>query len=78
MKQKRLEVNQNTALVFPEELERKLNYDPELKSAFEALTPGRQRAYNIYFTAPKQSQTREARIQKFVPNILNGKGLNDR
>jgi uncharacterized protein YdeI (YjbR/CyaY-like superfamily) len=48
-----------------------------LKKAFAALTPGRQRAYLLYFSAPKQSKTRAARIEKSVPQILNGKGLND-
>jgi uncharacterized protein YdeI (YjbR/CyaY-like superfamily) len=48
-----------------------------LKTAFEALTPGRQRAYLLYFSAPKQSKTRESRIEKYMQQILNGKGLND-
>jgi uncharacterized protein YdeI (YjbR/CyaY-like superfamily) len=49
-----------------------------LKSAFEALTPGRQRAYLFHFAQPKQSKTRESRIEKCIPQILDGKGLNDR
>ncbi len=48
-----------------------------LQAAFEALTPGRQRAYILYFTAPKQSKTRAARVEKYTPHILDGKGLND-
>jgi uncharacterized protein YdeI (YjbR/CyaY-like superfamily) len=62
----------------PEEFQNKLDEIPALKSAFEALTPGRQRAYLLYFSQPKQSKTRESRVEKFMPHILNGKGLNDR
>lgn len=62
----------------PEELQRKLDGNPELKSAFEALTPGRQRGYILFFSAPKQSKTRESRIEKFIAKILDGVGLNDR
>jgi uncharacterized protein YdeI (YjbR/CyaY-like superfamily) len=51
---------------------------PDLKKAFEALTPGRQKAYLLYFSQPKQSKTREARIEKYLPHILSGKGLNDK
>ncbi|HLY54763.1 MAG TPA: YdeI family protein [Stellaceae bacterium] len=61
----------------PEEFQRKLSAAPALKSAFDALTPGRQRAYILFFAAPKQAKTREARIEKFVRQILNGKGLDD-
>jgi uncharacterized protein YdeI (YjbR/CyaY-like superfamily) len=61
----------------PEELQRKLDEIPALKSAFEALTPGRQRAYFFHIAAPKQSRTRESRVEKCVPLILAGKGLND-
>lgn len=60
-----------------EEFQKKLDENPNLKTAFEALTPGRQRAYILYFSAPKQSKTRVARIEKCTPQILNGKGLND-
>lgn len=67
----------NTELIFPEEFQHKLNEIPVLKSAFDALTPGRQRAYNLYFSAPKQSKTRELRVEKCIQQILNGKGLND-
>ena len=61
----------------PEEFQKKLNKTPALKTAFNALTPGRQRAYIIYFSAPKQSKTRESRIEKCMKQILSGKGLND-
>jgi uncharacterized protein YdeI (YjbR/CyaY-like superfamily) len=68
----------NTELTFPEEFQNKLDKNPALKTAFQALTPGRQRAYNIYFSAAKQSKTRQSRIEKCMPQILEGKGLNDR
>ncbi|WP_312206879.1 YdeI/OmpD-associated family protein, partial [Epilithonimonas hominis] len=58
------------ATPIPEEFQIKLNENPELKSAFESLTPGRQRAYLFHFSAPKQSKTRESRIEKSIPNIL--------
>jgi uncharacterized protein YdeI (YjbR/CyaY-like superfamily) len=61
----------------PEELQNRLDEIPALKTAFAALTPGRQRAYILYFSAPKQSKTREARVEKCMQQILNGKGLND-
>ena len=63
--------------VIPEEFQNRLNESPALKKAFDALTPGRQRRYILYFSAAKQSTTREARIEKCMPQILNGKGLND-
>jgi len=61
----------------PEELQNKLDESPALKTAFEALTPGRQRAYILYFSAAKQSKTRESRVEKCMRQILTGKGLND-
>ncbi len=61
----------------PEEFQNKLDEIPALKTAFAALTPGRQRAYIFYFSQPKQSKTRESRVEKCTPRILNGKGLND-
>ena len=61
----------------PEEFQRKLTRNRELKKAFDALTPGRQRGYLLYFSAPKQSKTRESRIQKCLRQILEGRGLND-
>jgi uncharacterized protein YdeI (YjbR/CyaY-like superfamily) len=61
----------------PEEFQKKLDEVPALKAAFEALTPGRQRAYILYFSAPKQSKTRESRVEKCMDQILDGIGLND-
>ncbi len=61
----------------PEEFKKKLDENPVLKTAFKSLTPGRQRAYIFYFSQAKQSKTREARINKYMQQILNGKGLND-
>jgi uncharacterized protein YdeI (YjbR/CyaY-like superfamily) len=61
----------------PEELRNKLDEIPALKTAFEALTPGRQRGYILYFSGAKQSKTRESRVEKCMPQILKGKGLND-
>jgi len=61
----------------PVELQTKLNKMPRLKAAFERLTPGRQRGYIFYFSQPKLSETRESRIKKYMPLILEGKGLND-
>ena len=61
----------------PEELQLKFNESSELKAAFEALTPGRQRGYLLHFSQPKQSKTRLSRIEKSIEKILNGKGLND-
>jgi uncharacterized protein YdeI (YjbR/CyaY-like superfamily) len=61
----------------PEELQNRLDENPALKNAFHALTPGRQRAYILYFSAPKQSKTRESRVEKCIRQILDGKGLNE-
>ena len=61
----------------PDELKKKLEESPVFKKSFEALTPGRQRAYILYFSAPKQSKTRETRIEKYTQQILDGKGFND-
>jgi len=63
--------------IIPEEFQSKLDDMPDLKTAFEALTPGRQRAYLHYFSEPKQSKTRVSRVDKYMQQILNGKGLND-
>lgn len=65
-------------LEVPEELTRILQKDRKLSKAFAALTPGRRRAYVLHFTGAKQSKTRTARIEKCIPNILAGRGLNDR
>jgi uncharacterized protein YdeI (YjbR/CyaY-like superfamily) len=74
-----LEVNYKKISEFamPEELQNKLRELPALKTAFESLTPGRQRGYILYFSAPKQSKTRESRIEKYRQKILDGKGLDD-
>lgn len=74
-----LQVNykKNTEYTIPEELESKFVDMPDLKAAFEALTPGRQRAYILHFSTPKQSKTRESRVEKYLRHILDGKGLND-
>ncbi|KKI88962.1 hypothetical protein WQ54_29060 [Bacillus sp. SA1-12] len=74
-----LEVNlkKNTDYIIPEELQSKFAEMPALKTAFEALTPGRQRAYILYFSQAKQSKTRQSRIEKYTQQILDGKGLND-
>ncbi len=61
----------------PQEFENRLNKNATLKKAFHSLTPGRQRGYLFYFSQPKQTQTREARIEKSIPQILKGKGIND-
>jgi uncharacterized protein YdeI (YjbR/CyaY-like superfamily) len=74
----KVEFKKSTDFRIPEELQKKLDELPALKSAFYALTPGRQRAYLLHFSAPKQSKTRESRIEKCLPVILSGKGLNDR
>lgn len=71
-------LRQRTDLEYPEELIDMLEEVPGLQDAFDALTPGRQRAYVLFFSAPKQSKTRVSRIEKCVPQILEGKGLNDR
>ena len=74
-----LKVNFKKASEFkmPEEFQNQLDKLPALKTAFKALTPGRQRGYILYFSQPKQSRTREARVEKSIQPILNGKGLND-
>jgi len=61
----------------PEEFQERLNANPALKPAFEALTPGRQKGYLFHFGQAKQSKTRQARIEKYIPKILEGKGLED-
>jgi len=61
----------------PEEFQNKLNAIPALRTAFDALTPGRQRGYLLYFSGAKQSKTRESRVEKCMPQILKGKGLDD-
>jgi uncharacterized protein YdeI (YjbR/CyaY-like superfamily) len=72
----KVKLNKNPEPI-PEEFQKILNKNPVLKAAFEALTPGRQRAYILYFSAPKQSKTRAARVEKYIQQILQGKGFNE-
>lgn len=74
-----LEVNkeESRSFIIPDELQHRFGQMPQLQSAFESLTPGRQRAYILYFSQPKQAKTRESRIDKYIPKILEGKGLHD-
>lgn len=73
-----LEVGPAPELVLVEELQHRLDRAPALKAAFEALTPGRRREYNLYFSDAKQAKSREARVDKYVEKILDGKGFRDR
>jgi len=73
----KVKLKKTSDLKIPEELQLMLDDFPDFKKAFEALTPGRQRAYIYHFSAPKQSKTREARVRKFMPHILKGKGILD-
>ena len=73
----KVELKKPSEFKVPEEFQSALEEIPELKTAFEALTPGRQRAYILFFSKPKQSKTRELRIEKCIQQILDGKGLND-
>jgi len=73
----KVKLKKTTEFKIPEEFQKKLDKSPALKTAFNALTPGRQRAYILYFSAAKQSKTRESRVEKSVQQILDGKGLND-
>jgi uncharacterized protein YdeI (YjbR/CyaY-like superfamily) len=74
---KKVTLKETKDFSFPEELAIKLKEDKDLHNAFYALTPGRQRAYLFYFGQAKQSQTRASRIEKYVPKILDGKGIDD-
>ncbi len=73
----KVEFKKTSDYPIPGEFQARLDEIPALKTAFEALTPGRQRAYIYHFSQPKQSQTRESRVEKCIPLILSGKGLND-
>ena len=73
----KVELKKTTEYKIPEEFQAVLDDMLELKKAFQALTPGRQRGYLLYFSAPKQTKTKEARIEKYLQHILDGKGLND-
>ena len=73
----KVEMKKTSEYKMSEEFKNELNENSELKTAFEALTPGRQRGYLLYFSAPKQSKTRESRVKKYIKQIIDGKGLTD-
>ena len=73
----KVDLKKTSEFTMVQEFQKKLDELPALKTVFAALTPGRQRAYMLYFSAPKQSKTRVSRIEKSIQQILNGKGLND-
>jgi uncharacterized protein YdeI (YjbR/CyaY-like superfamily) len=73
----KVELKKTTDFKVPEEFQSKLDKLPALRAAFDALTPGRQRAYLFYFSQPKQSKTRESRVEKYIPKILDGMGWDD-
>jgi uncharacterized protein YdeI (YjbR/CyaY-like superfamily) len=74
---KKVELKSTEEFAVPLEFQELLSSDPDIKKAFRALTPGRQRGYLLHFAAPKQSATRISRIEKCLPQIMDGKGLND-
>jgi uncharacterized protein YdeI (YjbR/CyaY-like superfamily) len=73
----KVRLKKTSDFTIPEEFQKKLDAIPALKTAFDALTPGRQKAYLLYFSAAKQAKTRESRVEKYMQQILKGKGLND-
>ena len=73
----KVNLKKTSEFTIPEEFKNKLNKTPALKTAFHALTPGRQKSYILYFSSPKLSKTRESRVEKSMKQILNGKGLDD-
>jgi uncharacterized protein YdeI (YjbR/CyaY-like superfamily) len=73
----KVKLKKTSEFKFPEEFQIKLDEMPKLKKAFEELTPGRQRGYLLYFSGAKQSKTRTARVEKYIKQILNGKGIDD-
>lgn len=73
----KVELKKTSEFPVSEEFQKQIDEDPTLKKAFEALTPGRQRAYLLHFSQPKQGKTRESRVENAIPQILDGKGLND-
>jgi uncharacterized protein YdeI (YjbR/CyaY-like superfamily) len=73
----KVKLKKTSDFTLPVEFQKKLDEIPALKTAFDALTPGRRRAYLFYFSSPKQAKTRESRIEKCIQQILDGKGLND-
>jgi len=73
----KVKIKKTSDYKIPKEFQDKLDKNPVLETTFKALTPGRQRAYIFYFSQAKQSKTRASRVEKYIPNILDGKGLND-
>ena len=73
----KVDLKKTAEFTVADEFKKKLDENPDLRTAFDALTPGRQRAYLLHFSAPKQSKTRESRVEKWTKQILKGKGLND-
>jgi uncharacterized protein YdeI (YjbR/CyaY-like superfamily) len=73
----KVELKKTEDFKVPEEFQYKLDHIPELKKAFEALTPGRQRGYLFHFSQPKLAKTRQERVEKYIPKILSGKGWDD-
>jgi uncharacterized protein YdeI (YjbR/CyaY-like superfamily) len=73
----KVNLKKTSEFIIPEEFQDELDENAALKTAFDALTPGRQRAYILYFSAAKQSKTRQSRVEKCMQRILNGKGLDD-
>jgi uncharacterized protein YdeI (YjbR/CyaY-like superfamily) len=73
----KITLKQTSDYTVPEELQKVLDKNPAVKKAFHSLTPGRQRAYLFYFSQAKQSATRQSRIEKYIPQILEGKGMDD-
>jgi len=73
----KVKLKTTASISMPEEFKKKLDKNRALKTAFEALTPGRQRGYLLYFSSAKQAKTRESRVEKYMPQIINGKGLED-
>lgn len=73
----KVELKKTIEYKIPEEFQTALDDMPELKTAFQSLTPGRQRGYLLFFSAPKQAKTRESRIEKYIPKILDRKGIDD-
>ena len=73
----KVDLKKTTEFTMPEEFQNKLDKNAALEKAFHALTPGRQRRYLLYFSAAKQAKNRETRVEKYMPQILKGKGLDD-
>ncbi len=73
----KVDLSESKNLIYPLEFQKILEENPDFKHAFESLTQGRKRAYNMFFSEPKQSKTRESRVYKYMQQILNGKGIHD-